>query len=88
MDATSQLDRTPLYDWHVAHDGRMVDFAGWSMPVQYTSIVEEHQTTRQAVGLFDISHMGRLLVDGPDGGAFLDSLLTRSVADMLPCQIR
>lgn len=58
------------------------------MPVQYTSIVEEHQATRSAVGLFDISHMGRLLIDGPDGGAFLDSLLTRAVADMLPSQIR
>ncbi len=88
MAATPQLDRTPLYDWHVAHGGRMVDFSGWSMPVQYTSIVEEHQAARSAVGLFDISHMGRLLVDGPDSGAFLDSLLTRSVADMMPSQIR
>ena len=88
MASTPQLDRTPLYDWHVAHGGRMVDFSGWSMPVQYTSIVEEHQAARSAVGLFDISHMGRLLIDGPDGGAFLDSLLTRSVADMLPSQIR
>ena len=66
----------------------MVDFSGWSMPVQYTSIVEEHQATRSAVGLFDVSHMGRLLIDGPDGGPFLDSLLTRSVADMVPSQIR
>ncbi len=66
----------------------MVGFAGWSMPVQYTSIVEEHQATRTAVGLFDISHMGRVLVDGPDATTFLDSLLTRSVADMKPHQIR
>jgi len=66
----------------------MVDFAGWSMPVQYSSIVEEHQATRQAVGLFDISHMGRLLIDGPDAAPFLDSILTRSVADMQPQQIR
>jgi len=88
MEASTQLAHTPLHAWHVAHGGRMVDFAGWSMPVQYTSIVEEHQATRSAVGLFDISHMGRLLIDGPDGGAFLDSLLTRSVADMKPSQIR
>ena len=88
MAATPKLDHTPLYDWHVAHGGRMVDFSGWSMPVQYTSIVEEHQAARSAVGLFDISHMGRLLIDGPDGGVFLDSLLTRSVADMMPSQIR
>ena len=52
--------RTPLYDWHVAHGARIVDFAGWDMPVQYTSIVEEHQAVRTAAGLFDISHMGRL----------------------------
>ncbi len=66
----------------------MVDFAGWSMPVQYTSIVEEHKATREAVGLFDISHMGRILFDGPDVAPFLDRLMTRSVADMKPQQIR
>ena len=88
MDANTELRRTSLHDWHVAHQGRMVDFAGWDMPIQYSSIVQEHLATRNAVGLFDISHMGRVLVDGPDGGAFLESLLTRSVADMKASQIR
>ena len=88
MDNASQLKRTPLHDWHVAHDARMVAFGGWSMPIQYTSIVEEHQATRNAVGLFDISHMGRVLIEGADGGTFLDSLLTRKVADMKASQIR
>jgi len=88
MTTTTQLAQTPLYDWHVAHGGRMVDFAGWSMPVQYTSIIEEHQTTRTSVGLFDISHMGRLAIGGPDPIGFLDALLTRRVADMKPGQIR
>ena len=60
MTMTTELLRTPLHDWHVAHGGRMVDFAGWSMPVQYSSIAEEHNATRNAVGVFDISHMGRL----------------------------
>lgn len=83
----SQL-ATPLHDWHVAHGGRMVDFAGWSMPVQYTSIVAEHTATRTAVGLFDISHMGRLRFDGPGAAAFLDSLVSRSVANLKPGQIR
>ncbi|MBX3426748.1 MAG: glycine cleavage system aminomethyltransferase GcvT [Pirellulales bacterium] len=87
MSAAS-LHRTPLYDWHVAHGGRMVDFAGWEMPVQYASIVDEHRATRSAVGLFDISHMGRLLVDGPDAGAFLDRLVTRRILDMTPGQVR
>ena len=80
--------QTPLHDWHATHDGRMVDFAGWSMPVQYTSIVEEHQATRTAAGLFDISHMGRIRFDGKDAGIFLDSLVTRSVAALPPGRIR
>jgi aminomethyltransferase len=66
----------------------MVDFAGWSMPVQYGSIVEEHQATRRAIGLFDISHMGRLIIDGPEARAFLDSVLTRRIDDMTPGQVR
>ncbi len=82
------LATTPLHDWHASHGGRMVDFAGWSMPVQYTSIVEEHQATRNAAGLFDISHMGRLRFDGPQACEFLDSLVTRRVADLQPGQIR
>lgn len=75
----TDLARTPLHHWHAAHGGRLVDFAGWEMPVQYTSIVEEHTATRQAASLFDVSHMGRLRFDGPDSATFLDSLLTRKV---------
>lgn len=82
------LAKTPLHDWHVGHHGRMVDFAGWSMPVQYESIVAEHQAVRNAVGLFDISHMGRLAFYGAGAGEFLESLLTRRVSDMSPGQIR
>jgi glycine cleavage system T protein (aminomethyltransferase) len=85
---TGSLLRTPLADWHSAHGGRMVDFAGWSMPVQYGSIVAEHQATRQAAGLFDVSHMGRLRLDGGGAEAFLDRLLTRKVVGMTPGKIR
>ena len=80
--------RTPLHDWHSGHGGRMVDFAGWDMPVQYTSIVEEHQAVRQRVGLFDISHMGRLRFDGAEARRFLDRLLTNDVAALQPGQVR
>ena len=80
--------RTPLYDWHVANHGRMVDFAGWSMPVQYESIIKEHLATRSAVGITDISHMGRLRFEGPGAAVFLAELLTRRVADMALGQIR
>jgi aminomethyltransferase len=82
------LRQTPLYDWHVAHGGRMIEFGGWMMPVQYTSIIEEHQATRTAVGVTDISHMGRLRFEGPGAAVFLAELLTRRVADMVLNQIR
>ncbi len=74
MTMTTELLRTPLHDWHVKHGGRMVDFAGWSMPVQYTSIADEHNATRNSVGVFDISHMGRLQFLGPDFARFLAAI--------------
>ncbi|HEX4412557.1 MAG TPA: hypothetical protein VH107_02945, partial [Lacipirellulaceae bacterium] len=85
---TTDLARTPLHDWHVTHGGRMVDFAGWSMPVQYKSIADEHIATRNAVGVFDISHMGRLRFEGTSVLPFLDSMVTRRVTDLKPNQIR
>jgi aminomethyltransferase len=88
MTMTTELLRTPLHDWHVAHGCRMVDFAGWSMPVQYTSIAEEHNATRNAVGVFDISHMGRLELYGINAAKFFDSIVTRRVADLKQNQIR
>ncbi len=66
----------------------MAEFAGFDMPIQYTSIVAEHEATRKAVGLFDISHMGRFRFDGPRADQLLDHLLTRRVKDMVPGQVR
>jgi aminomethyltransferase len=89
MSATATpLLETPLHAWHAAHGGRLVDFAGWSMPVQYSSIITEHNATRNAVGLFDVSHMGRLYFSGDKALAFLDTLVTRRVSDLAPGQIR
>jgi aminomethyltransferase len=82
------LLRTPLFDWHVAQGARMVDFAGWAMPVQYTSIIEEHNATRNAVAVTDISHMGRLRFEGPGAAVFLAEMFTRRVADMELGQVR
>lgn len=82
------LRQTPLHAWHAAHGGRLVDFAGWSMPVQYRSIIEEHRATRDSCGLFDVSHMGRLRIDGRGAIPFLDRVLTRRVSDLKPGQIR
>ena len=88
MSVASDLLKTPLHQWHANHGGRLVDFAGWSMPVQYTSIVEEHQATRTAVGLFDVSHMGRFYFADPAACEFLETLTTRRVWPMETGKIR
>jgi len=71
--------RTPLYDEHIRLGGKMVPFAGWLMPVQYTSIVEEHQAVRNSIGVFDISHMGQFIVGGTGGRDWLNRLLTNNL---------
>lgn len=79
---------TPLHKWHQSHGSRMVEFGGWSMPIQYTTIVEEHHTVRAAVGLFDISHMGRLAFEGPAALDWLESVSSNQVAKLAPGQIQ
>jgi aminomethyltransferase len=71
--------KTSLYDEHVRLGAKMVPFAGWLMPVQYTSIVEEHQAVRNNVGVFDISHMGQFIVDGDGARDWLNRMLTNNV---------
>jgi aminomethyltransferase len=66
---------TPLLDRHEALGAKIVEFAGWLMPIQYTGILEEHRAVRSAAGLFDLSHMGELVVEGPDAGAALAAAL-------------
>ncbi len=88
MSSNETLLKTPLHDWHQAHKGRLVEFGGWSMPVQYTSIVEEHRAVRERAGLFDISHMGRLTCDGPDVLAWLERVTTNEVARLTELQIQ
>jgi glycine cleavage system T protein (aminomethyltransferase) len=72
-------NRTPLYERHVALGGRMVDFGGWDLPQQYTSIRDEHLAVRKVAGLFDISHMGRFRVTGDAGFDFLQSVVTNDL---------
>ncbi len=86
--ADEPLLRTACHEWHAAHGGRIVDFAGWEMPVQYSTITEEHLAVRHAAGLFDIAHMGRLTFKGPDASRFLDSIVTNDVASLKLGQIR
>lgn len=80
--------RTPLYDWHVTHGGKMVDFAGWDMPIQYGSIVDEHVAVRTGAGLFDVSHMGRLSFGGPHAIDLIQHVYTNDAAKMKDFQVR
>ena len=85
---TGALRETPLAARHVELGARMVPFAGFSMPVQYGSIVEEHRAARERAALFDVSHMGQLVLRGPGAGAAADALLTRAVSDLAPGRVR
>ena len=67
---------TPLLERHEALGARMVDFAGWQMPIQYAGIIEEHRAVRQRAGLFDLCHMGELFLEGPDAGDALAGAIT------------
>jgi aminomethyltransferase len=80
--------RTPLFDWHTRAGARIVPFGGWNMPVQYAGIKPEHVAVRTQLGLFDISHMGRLVLDGPDALTLTQKLWTNDAAVLKPGQIR
>lgn len=86
MSETVPPKRSPLHDAHLALGARMVPFAGWEMPVQYSGIVEEHKAVRERVGVFDISHMGQFLVEGRDAEAFLNRALTNNISKLAPGQ--
>ncbi len=76
------LMETPFHGFHVEHDAKLIDYAGWDMPIRYGSIIEEHKQVRHSGGLFDVSHMGRIEFTGKDTQRFLERLLTRRVGDM------
>ncbi|MSQ28678.1 MAG: glycine cleavage system aminomethyltransferase GcvT [Dehalococcoidia bacterium] len=87
-DPSPSVKTTCLYDEHLALNARMVDFAGWSMPIQYGSILEEHRAVRNAAGMFDVSHMGRVEFSGRDCVPYLQRLFTCDVAKLEPGQAR
>lgn len=74
--------KTPLYEKHVAHGARIVDFAGWWLPVQYAGILEEHRAVREQAGLFDVSHMGEIRIKGAGALSLLQQLLTNNMASL------
>ncbi len=79
---TDDLRKTPLHKTHIEMGAKMVPFAGWEMPVWYTSVVEEHKAVRQAAGLFDVTHMGVYQAEGPDAGIFLDSVCGNDISGL------
>lgn len=79
--------KTPLYDEHISLGGKVVDYAGWFLPVQYEGLVVEHEAVRNKAGLFDVSHMGTINISGKDAKAFLDYLLTNDISKMVDNQV-
>lgn len=76
------MKRTPLYDVHLKLGGKMVDFGGWALPVQYSSILEEHHAVRERAGLFDVSHMGEILIEGPVSFEFIQRMVTNDISGL------
>jgi aminomethyltransferase len=81
---TIQLRTTPIHDRHVAAGGRMVEFAGWQMPVQYRGVIDEHRAVRTAAGLFDVSHMGEFRIVGSGAEAFVQGITPNDVSKLTP----
>ena len=76
----SELKRTPLFDCYAKYGGKTIDFGGWELPVQFSSIKEEHDAVRNRAGLFDVSHMGEIFVEGPGAEAYLQKLLSNDIS--------
>lgn len=79
--------KTPLYEEHIKLGGNVVEYAGWALPIQYEGLVPEHEAVRNAVGLFDVSHMGEITVKGKDALAFVDSLMTNDITTIEDNQV-
>lgn len=84
----SDLQKTPLHPFHLDHGGQMVDYAGWSMPLKYAGIAEEHRQVRRSGGIFDVSHMGRLMLKGLHARRTLERACTRKIRAMQEGQCR
>lgn len=80
--------QSPLHAYHVEHGAQLVEYAGWHMPIRYTSIKEEHEQTRSSGGLFDVSHMGRVKINGKDATRLLERLCSRAIGSMEAGQCR
>lgn len=83
----SELKRTPLFEEHVKLGGKIVEFGGFEMPVQYKGIIEEHNTVRQQAGLFDVSHMGEFEIKGPEAKKYIQKMITNDLEKIEPGKV-
>lgn len=79
---TDELKKTPLYDYNVSQDLKLIDFGGWALPVKYTNIQEEHHAVREKVGMFDVSHMGEIFITGEKATEWINGLITNDLTKM------
>ena len=79
---SDDLRRTPLNRWHRDHGAKMVDFGGWDMPIQFAGILAEHEAVRERAGLFDVSHMGEVRIQGERALAFIQHLITNDASGL------
>jgi aminomethyltransferase len=86
MTSAAELKRTPLFEVHTSSNAKMVDFGGWNMPVQYSSILEEHNAVRNGVGIFDVSHMGEIEIHGLEAAQLVDYVSTNNARKLKPGQ--
>ncbi|NLI60494.1 MAG: glycine cleavage system aminomethyltransferase GcvT [Clostridiales bacterium] len=81
------MKKTPIYESHLALGGKIIDFGGWALPVQYSSILKEHHGVRTGAGLFDVSHMGEILVEGDGAGEYIQKIVTNDISNMVQGRI-
>lgn len=81
------MKRTPLYEKHLEYKGRLIDFGGWELPVEYVGIIPEHEAVRNSAGLFDVSHMGEVTVTGEDAEKYIQKMVTNDISNMDVMQI-
>jgi aminomethyltransferase len=88
MTTTSESRKTPLNAWHRRHKARMVDFGGWDVPIEYSGIIQEHMAVRTTAGLFDVSHMGEILIEGPEALPLVQSVTSNDASKLQDGQIQ
>lgn len=82
MGIDTALKQTPLFETYGKHGAKVIDFGGWALPVQFSSILDEHEAVRIKAGLFDVSHMGEVLIEGKDAESYINYLVTNDVTKL------